>query len=128
MIRPHTLAASALLATFMLLPASAPRAGFSISFSTSSGYGSSHGHRYRGHPNHSHSNRGHRGYGSKALPYRHTPRVYGAPGRHVLGAGCRPITERAYDRFGRLILLHRSLCYDRFGRPYVLGGHGGYRR
>lgn len=133
MNRLHTLAASTLLAALMLLPASAPRADFSISFSTGSSHGYGKGHRDRGF-NQQHRKRGHhRGFRSRGHSRHHgsriiiAPRSYGVPGRHALGSGCRPVTERKRDRFGRLVLLHRTLCYDRFGRPYVLGGPHRYR-
>lgn len=135
MIRLHTLAASTLLAALTLLPLSAPRADFSISFSTGSSHGYNKGHRdrgfnqrhrgYRDHPR-GQRDRGHsRPHGSRIIiaPRIYgAPHFYGAPRRHALGSRCRPITERARDRFGRLVLLHRTLCYDRYGRPYVLGG------
>jgi len=53
---------------------------------------------------------------------RHAPRVLGHRDRHVLGAGCRPHTRRSYDRYGRLIIEHLSVCYDRYGRGHVIGG------
>jgi hypothetical protein len=134
MIRLHTLAASTLLAALMLLPATAPRADFSISFTTGSAHGYSNGHRDRGfrqrRPDQSQHYRGNRHngrsrhHGSRIII---APRIFGVPGRHAFGAGCRAITERARDRFGRLVLLHRTLCYDRYGRPYVLGGPHAYR-
>lgn len=142
MIRLHMLAASTLLAALMLLPASAPRADFSIQFSTGSFHSYGKGHRNRGFSQH-HRNRGfgqhhrkrghHRGFRSRGHSRHHgsriiiAPRSYGVPGRHALGSGCRPVTERKRDRFGRLVLLHRTLCYDRYGRPYVLGGPHRYR-
>ena len=139
MFRLHTLAASTLLATLTLLPVSAPRADFSISFSTGSSHGYSKDHRNRGFSQRHHGYR-HHGYRHHRGDYRNrghsrhpgsriiiAPRIYGAPGRHALGSDCRAITERARDRFGRLVLLHRTLCYDRYGRPYVLDGPHGYR-
>jgi len=132
MIRLPTLAASTLLAALALLPVTAPRADVSISFSSGSSHGYNHGNRHGNRfGNRQHGNQ-HRGYRSRGHSRHHSPRiviapfVFGAPGVYALGSGCRGITERAYDRFGRLVLLHRTLCYDRFGRPYVLGGPDGY--
>lgn len=143
MIRLHTLAASTFLAALMLLPATAPRADFSISFTTGSAHGYGSGSRHRGFNQRHHDQRGHyRGHrdnrGNPGNRHRghsrdHGARIiivpprYGVPGRHAFGASCRPITERTRDRFGRLVLLHRTLCYDRYGRPYVHGGRGAYR-
>lgn len=129
MIRLHTLAASTLLAALTLLPLSAPRADFSISFSTGSSHGYSKGYRHRGFSQRHPGYRNHRrGYRSRGHSPRHGSRIiikphpYAGPRRHALGSRCRPVTERARDRFGRLVLLHRTLCYDRYGRPFVLGG------
>jgi hypothetical protein len=139
MIRLHTLAASTLLAALTLLPATAPRADFSISVTSGSALHLSNGHRDRGfrqrHQDRRHDDRRHhdrrdhrRGHGQDGHSRHHGSRIiivphgYGVPGRHAFGSGCRTITERARDRFGRLVLLHRTLCYDRSGRPYVLGG------
>jgi hypothetical protein len=134
MIRLHTLAASTLLAALMLLPATAPRADFSISLTTGSAHGYSKGDRDRGFRQRHHDQRQfHRGNRDRGQSRRHgsriiiVPRSFGVPGRHALGSGCRAITERARDRFGRLVLLHRTLCYDRYGRPYVIGGPHAYR-
>lgn len=42
--------------------------------------------------------------------------------RHVLGAGCSPAVQRFRDHHGRLVIHHVTVCRDRHGRPYVLGG------
>lgn len=54
-------------------------------------------------------------------------RVLGRRDRHVLSAGCRPFSRRSYDRRGRLVIEHLTKCFDRYGRPYVLGDHRRHR-
>jgi hypothetical protein len=62
-----------------------------------------HGHHYyyRGH--------GYRygGYSSRSGTYRYLGR-------------CRYVTKFGYDRFGRRAKIGGTMCFDRFGKAYVL--------
>ncbi len=51
----------------------------------------------------------------------------GGPGSYGLGlgrtrysAGCRAVTKFGFDRFGRQAKIGGTMCFDRFGKPYIL--------
>ncbi len=64
--------------------------------------------------------------------YKYGPGViggysYGGPGSYGLGpgrtrysAGCRAVSKIDHDRFGRWAKFGGTMCYDRYGNPYIL--------
>lgn len=136
MNRRRTLFARAAAAVFSLTLGAAVTtdadAGVSIHFSSGS---SGHSHHQR--PRYSHGvpfiKRKHL-YGSHHHQPRHFRRHlhqhrshgHRQRGRHVLGSGCSPATQRSRDHHGRLVINHVTVCHDRYGRPYVLGGAPGH--
>jgi hypothetical protein len=121
-------AAAAVIFSLALAAGMAPDAIAGVSIHVSSGHaGYSHGHRPRyshGVPfiKRRHYNR--RGYHQPHHFRSHRHRFYGHGHRrdHVLSSGCSPGTQSYRDRHGRLVIHHVSVCYDSYGRRYMLGG------
>ena len=90
-------------------------AGISIQFSAENSRGVHAGHqRHTGHDVH----RGHRSHQSNirhhsaARPYRSRHRTY--------RNDCRPVFVRSHDHHGREILRDAIVCYDEFGRSFLV--------
>jgi hypothetical protein len=50
---------------------------------------------------------------------------HGGSGSHDLGrtrysAGCRAVIKFGFDRFGRRAKIGGTMCFDRYGNPYIL--------
>ncbi|MFT5447890.1 MAG: hypothetical protein ACI9DC_003069 [Gammaproteobacteria bacterium] len=116
------------------------QAGISIQFSSGSSHEVHRGHRQ--HPGHN-VHRGHRRHNKRHIRHsapghyrgRHEGPNRGHSGSHNRGhkrgynhhrptrdlsrTECRPAYTRSYDRHGREVLLRETLCFRRFGRPFI---------
>lgn len=125
-----------LILTGAMLMSSAARAG-SVTVEIGSGahggghhYGSPYGHRYR--PHHPGLSFFH-GYDKHGAHRRHR-RHHGPSVRHHGGGhhgtghaptsayGCRAVTKKGYDAYGRPALIGGTLCRDAYGRSYIVDG------
>lgn len=105
------------------LSLSAPLAAKSIhtgiSVHIGSGHYRIHGKVHRGHGLHRHHrhfqrHRGHRFRGHRSAGFGH--RYFRSP------RGCHPVSRYVYNRYGDLVKVRGTMCYDQFGRGYVVPG------
>lgn len=83
-----------------------------------------HGYRDRHEDRHRHRHRywrrhGHHGvrvHDWKPFGHRH------AYGHRRIHAACHPVVGHGHDHFGRRAKFGGTMCYDRFGRGYVVAG------
>lgn len=117
--RPLAFAAVLIAALSVSAPVMAKSVSAGISVQIGSGYHGIHGKARRRHGLHrhhylhgryqTHRFRGHRGPGVGHRYFR-GPR------------GCHPVSRYAHDRYGDLIKLRGIMCYDLYGRGYVVPG------
>lgn len=142
-MKPAILAGAVCLLALTAMTSSNAQAGISIEFSSGYSHNVHRGHRqhpghnvHRGHRSHSRHGRRHTrdiapghyrghnrdhyrghddGYRKKHRRRHHHHR----PSRSLSRTECRPVYTRSYDRYGREIMLRETLCFRRFGRPFI---------
>ena len=140
----RTITAIALTGAFViaaLLPLENARAGgtsFSINIGSGYGYGYGHGYKQRRYGQGNRYGRGTIRYKlnrpRNARRYYNRDRYYSnnykqrgyATRRHYsrqnAGRGCHQVSKHGYDGYGNKAKIGGTMCYDGYGRPYVVKG------